>query len=121
MISINEDVSRNVSSISHLIMDKTKFFQNIIDKYDCQSAKSLASIKFSIYIHANHKDCTRDLMIVLSLKHKIERKHVCHSTHTCRVCTIGFVDLIHTWHGISSCYYLESKTAMINAMITDCL
>ncbi|KYQ58251.1 hypothetical protein ALC60_02671 [Trachymyrmex zeteki] len=51
----------------------------------------------------------------------ISKKSFAHGTHTCRVCTIGFVDLIRTWHGISSCYYLERETVMINAMIVDCL
>lgn len=72
MILMNEDFSSTVLSTSVLMADKANFFKNIDDKRDV--VKSLASIKFNIYLHANHEDCTRGLTIVSSLKHKIYRK-----------------------------------------------
>lgn len=36
-----------------------------------------------------------------------ESRRLARGTRTCMACTIGFVGLIHTWRGTSSCCYLE--------------
>lgn len=90
-----------------LMVDKAKSFKNIVYK----RRQVIASVNLA-YLHANHVDRTRSLTIVSLLKYKMYRKKALHKagTRTCRVCTIGFADLIRTWHGISSCYYLEKES-----------
>lgn len=71
-IDERRDVSSTVPSTLALMADRGNFFffKYIVDKRD--TAESLVSVKFSIYLHANHEDRTRDLLTnVSSLKHKI--------------------------------------------------